>query len=142
MSSSKKRTRDKKNKVETENVETDNSSLEEEQTNHNLEMDNVFKDYNFRVDIPLKKLKKSLTKSNNITLIYKEKFKTTTYNILCKNSKDMTGLYVLNQMNKLGFSTSYAVVFITDIKRNDNDLFEIEYERMVDTQNYEQFIHH
>jgi hypothetical protein len=142
MSSSKKRTRDKKVKVENEMIETDNSSLEEEVIKNNIEMDNLLKDCNFRVDIPLKKLKKCLTKSNNITLIYKEKYKTTTYNILSKNSNEMTGLYVLNQMNKLGFSTSYAVVFITDIKRNDNDTYEIEYERMVDTDNYERFIHH
>ena len=140
--SSKKRTRDKKSKVENEIVETDNSSLEEEQTNHNLEMDNVFKDCNFRVDIPLKKLKKPLTKSNNITLIYKEKYKTTTYNILCKNTKEMTALYVLNQMNKLGFSTSYAVVFITDIKKIDNDIFELEYEKMIEVNSFEEFIHH
>lgn len=137
--SSKKRVRQKKEKVE--NAETDNSSVEEVNID-SIELENDLSNANFKVDIPLKKLKRCLTKSNNITLIYKEKFKTTTYNILCNNTNEMTALYMLSQMNKLGFSTSYAIVFITDIVKVDNDVFEICYERMVDTENYEKFIHH
>jgi len=141
MSSNKKRVRQKKENVENENVETDNSSVEEVNID-NLEMDTLLKNSNFSIDIPLKKLKKPITKSNNINVIYKEKYKTTTYNILCKDTTKMTGLYVLSQMNKLGFSTAYAMVHITDIKKVDNNIFEVEYERMVEVNNFEEFIHH